>query len=396
LEVSKIIAQSTDLLPAMEKITDFIRPFFIFDNLVLYNCNELDASLEAVYAKSAGRGRSREADIAWGENIATHVILTGRYQYQHPANTTSDDRLKLAHILALPQSLGKKTIGVTVFIRYGGPRFSRNEIKVAELLCNQMVWLLERSNMQKRAEELDAQHAAIQLQEDFVNTISHELQNPLGFIKGYTTTLMRQDAKFDPDMQKEFLQIIDNETDHLSELISNLLDSARIQSGHFEVEHHPMRIDALIKEVIKKFHSRNPNARISFPKDIHLDAIKADSNRLAQVLDNILNNAVRYAPGSDIRISLDQDDQWITISIQDFGPGIADQYIPLIFERFFRTPDSRLVCHGTGLGLYICKQIINAHEGKLEVASKVGKGSTFKIRLPRTIKKTYEGDSTAE
>ncbi len=383
LTVSQIIIQSEDLLSSLDKLTHFIRPFFIFDNLVIYSFNDEDASLEVVYARSTGRGRSKEADITWGETIANQVVHTKKIQLQLPESSVADDRLKQAHILAVPLIASKKISGVAVFIRYGGPKFKVQEKEAATLLCNQIVWLLERLKIQKRTEQLDTQHAAIQLQEDFVNTISHELQNPLGFIKGYTTTLMRQDAKFDSAMQKEFLQIIDSETDHLSELISNLLDSARIQSGHFLVDMQLIRIDALIKGVIKKFKRRNPDLTLSSRLDIRFDNLKADANRLTQVFENLLENAVRYAPGSEILITGAQDEKWISISVQDFGPGIEKKFLPHIFERFFRTPESSLIGHGTGLGLYICKQIMDAHKGRIEVVSKVGAGTIFNVLLPR-------------
>ncbi len=384
LTISQIITGSTNIVTGMEKLANFIRPLFIFDNLVVYSL-EGCSTLDVVYAKSAGRGKSKEADIAWGEVIANQVVHTKKLHYQKPDGTVENDRLKQAHILAIPLTMADRLTGVTVFIRYGGPKFEGDEVNIAAFIGTQITWLLEGQKMDERAKELDAQHQAIQLQEDFVNTISHDLQNPLGFIKGYTTTLMRSDANFDKATQKEFLEIIDNETDHLSELISNLLDSARIQSGQFHVDFHLVRIDALIKETIKKFQLHHPDSKISLHLGSKIDNLKVDSNRLAQVLDNLLDNAARYAPGSEVKINVTQEEKWVLINVQDFGPGIEARYLPHIFERFFRTPESRMIGHGTGLGLYICKQILDAHKGKIEVKSKPGIGSTFTMILPRNF-----------
>lgn len=384
--ISRIIAQSTSIKPAMEQVIQIIRPIFIFDNLVLYRYDSIENSLETVYARSTGRGRSAGADIAWGEAVAFQVVRTKLYIYQEPDKYDKENRLSQAHILAIPLLLSQKLTGILVFIRYGGPKFIPEAINFASYLADQIVWLLAQYDFQKRAQTLDEQHKAIQLQEDFVNTITHELRNPLGFIKGYTTTLLRQDTNWTLDTQHEFLQIIDQETDQLSELIENMLDSARIQSGQLSMEFHPVQLNALLNDVIQKFLLHHPEAKISTKFNPNIPKIPGDARRLAQVFDNLISNAHKYAPGSKVEVISNLLADTVQIQVRDHGPGIAENYLPHIFERFFRVPDRSISVRGTGLGLHICRQLIEAHQGKITVSSKIGKGTTFTVNLNLSMK----------
>jgi signal transduction histidine kinase len=231
--------------------------------------------------------------------------------------------------------------------------------------------------LQKELEDLKRQ---MQLQEDFVSTISHELRTPLGFIKGYSTSLLRQDTSWDEETQKEFLTIIDEEADRLSLLIENVLESARLQSKTLQLRFQPLRLDGVLRDVILRIRARHRDLDVN----AHLDSVPpvvGDGVRLAQVFENLFTNALKYAPGSPIDILLNQVGDKIVVSFIDHGPGIPKESLPLIFERFYRVRGEKTVT-GTGLGLYICKQIIQAHRGKIWAESTPGQGTTFLIELP--------------
>jgi signal transduction histidine kinase len=232
--------------------------------------------------------------------------------------------------------------------------------------------------------ELSSQRA--QFQDDFIATISHELHTPLGFIKGYTTSLLRQDTRWDPDTQKEFLTIIDEESDHLIRLVDHILDSARLQSGNIHMDFQPVRLDSLLRDVVTRVHNRNKSLKVIFNAG-PTPSIKADIVRLTQVFDNLFNNALKYADGSKITISLTAYPEKQVVSFADEGPGIPTEYLPHIFERFYRVPGHPNL-RGTGLGLFICKQIIQAHNGTISVQTSPGKGTRFLIELPVKNRKT--------
>jgi two-component system sensor histidine kinase KdpD len=257
--------------------------------------------------------------------------------------------------------------------------YEDQHIAIASLAGEMLSIVFERAawaELQKEYEDLKRQ---MQLQEDFVSTISHELRTPLGFIKGYSTSLLRPDTSWDEETQKEFLTIIDEETDRLSLLIENVLESARLQSKTLPLRFQPVRLDGVLRDVTMRIRARRKldvNAQLESVPPIFGDAV-----RLAQVFENLFTNALKYAPDSPIDILLNQVGDKVVISFIDHGPGIPKESLPLIFERFYRVRGEKTVT-GTGLGLYICKQIIQAHRGKIWAESTPGQGTTFLIELP--------------
>jgi signal transduction histidine kinase len=240
--------------------------------------------------------------------------------------------------------------------------------------------LIERRDLQEARTELDSVQRQMRLQDDFVSTISHELRTPLGFIKGYSTSLLRDDTVWDQATQREFLNIIDEEADRLTRLIEDMLESARLQSKTLQFKFSPVRIDALVRDVAMRINVHHPSLKVIF--DLQpLPPIRGDGTRLSQVFENLFSNAIKYAPNSEITIAMRASPENIRITFTDKGEGISEDYLPFIFERFYRVPGERTVT-GTGLGLYICRQIIMAHHGNIWVESALGKGATFIIELP--------------
>ena len=244
-----------------------------------------------------------------------------------------------------------------------------------------IAYIFEKRALQESIAELEAVQRQMRLQDDFVSTISHELRTPLGFIKGYSTTLLRDDTDWDEETRREFLTIIDEETDHLTELIENILESARLESQTLEMSFQPLRLDALIRDVIIRVGTRYKNLEIVFDSECE-KIIQGDSTRLAQIFENLFSNAVKYAPDSKITISISGiDPTYVKVVFMDYGTGIPKEHLPFIFDRFYRVPN-RPGKAGTGLGLFICKQIIEMHRGKIWVESEEQKGTRFIIQLP--------------
>jgi signal transduction histidine kinase len=220
------------------------------------------------------------------------------------------------------------------------------------------------------------------MQENFVATVSHDLRTPLGFIKGYTTTLLREDTDWDVPTFREFLGIIDEEADRLQELIDNLLDSSRLQSGTLQMNLQIVRLDVVLRDMIQRSQLRDIDVTIELELESQGVIVKADPMRLGQVFDNLINNSSKYAPESKVVVKLEEDEKNAYIIVSDSGPGIENEHLEKIFQRFYRVPETRMAVRGSGLGLYICRQIIVAHDGTITAESEVGKGTTFHITLP--------------
>jgi signal transduction histidine kinase len=366
---------------AMEEFMLALRREFVFDNVAVYLQDESTEMLEVVYARAVGRSKDAEADAAWGDEFAGLVMKKGKLLLQDPRPDVSlDDRLHQAFLLGLPLRVAGHVRGAAVFVRFGGPVYEAEHITVASLATEMLSLLFERANSTKMREELQELQRQMQLQEDFVSTISHELRTPLGFIKGYSTSLLREDTSWDEQTQKEFLTIIDEEADRLSLLIENVLESARLQSKTLQLRFQPLRLDAVLRDVVQRVRARRKDLDVSTQLD-SVPPVYGDGVRLAQVFDNLFTNAIKYAPSAPIVILLSQVDENVLISFIDHGPGIPADSLPLIFERFYRVRGEKTVT-GTGLGLYICRQIIQAHRGKIWAESTPGQGTTFFIELP--------------
>ena len=380
-ELMQIAARSDSSRQTIEKFILALRKEFVFDNLAVYLQDSNTQILEIAYARAVGRSKTAEADAAWGEDFAGQVVKKGQLLLRDPKPDISpDDRLHQAYLLGLPIREGDQVRGAMVFVRFGGPVYEDQHIAIASLAGEMLSVVFERAAWAELQREFGELKRQMQLQEDFVSTISHELRTPLGFIKGYSTSLLRQDTSWDEETQKEFLTIIDEEADRLALLIDNVLESARLQSKTLPLRFQPVRLDGILRDATMRIRTRHKDLDVNAQLE-SVPPILGDGVRLAQVFENLFMNALKYAPDSPIDILLNQVGDKVVVSFMDHGPGIPKESLPLIFERFYRVRGEKTVT-GTGLGLYICKQIIQAHRGKIWAESTPGHGTTFLIELP--------------
>jgi signal transduction histidine kinase len=373
------IVRKSDWKDGLDTLLASLRGEFVYDNVAIYMLDEHTGGLDVLYARAVGRGKLAEADVSWGEGIAGQVLAKKEIIIQKPHHDEDTARLDLPYLLGLPLQIGGRIGGAQVFVRFGGPIYDEGHVRLASLISLWTSSLLERKTLQEAGAELDSVQRQMRLQDDFVSTISHELRTPLGFIKGYSTSLLRQDTTWDTKTQREFLTIIDEETDRLTQLIEDMLESARLQSKTIQFKFQPLRLDALIRDVALRVKVHSPGIEVRFESE-QIPPILGDGVRLSQVFENLFVNAIKYAPGSTVTIRLHRENRKLCVDFADRGPGIPDAFIPFIFERFYRVPSQTIT--GTGLGLYICKQIILAHHGKIWAESVLDQGTTFFIELP--------------
>lgn len=381
--ISRVVARAEDIDSAMDEITQHTRAVFIFDSAVLYRLQAGPDQLEPLFARVVGRGRSAPADLVWGEVAAKQALETGQMVIQEAeAQDAERDRLDEHFYLALPMMAGGRITGALVFIRFGGPSYSSEQINLASFIATHVSQLFERQLLVERVANLEAERRLTRLQDEFIAMVSHELLTPLGFIKGYTTTLLRKDAAWDEKTLLEFLQIIDEESDRLSELIENLLDSSRLQSGTLRIELKPLLLADLLGDILSRVQTRYNNLRMEADLSQAEIPVAADAKRFGQIMDNLIANAVKYAPGSDLRLWVVPAEGGAEIHLADSGPGIAPEHLPNLFKRFYRVPERSGGVRGTGLGLFICEQLVHAHHGTIRVESEPGRGTTFVLWLP--------------
>ena len=236
----------------------------------------------------------------------------------------------------------------------------------------------------KRAEE--KLHELGRMKAEFISRISHELRTPLHSSLGFTK-LIRGGKVPDHKTQVEFLTIIGSQGAHLGKLIDDLLDVSRLESGRFEVRKQLLSVKKPIHEAIHELYGLASEKGIVISENMPatLPSVEADGERLRQVMTNLLSNAIKFSPdGGEIIVKAEDRDNDLLLQVIDHGVGIPEKAIPHLFERFYQveSPMTRSV-GGSGLGLYITKQIIEAHGGLIEVESKVHKGSTFYFTIPK-------------
>jgi signal transduction histidine kinase len=390
--IARVVAETFDTETGLDTVFRLSRTIFIFDVVSLFLEDEESHQLEPSYALALGRGRDREAELAWGEAAAAEAFRTGQSVLrQEDVGPAVQGRERRRDYLGLPMMVGGRCVGGLVFGRFGGPVFPPEHIRLAEFIAWHVGQLLENRRMARRIASLEAQRELARMQDEFVSTVSHELRTPLGFIKGYTTTLMRQDAEWDATTRAEFLRIIDEEADRLRELIDNLLDSSRLESGAIGMTREPTRLAPLLRNVAERAQSAYPDMQLTVEAPDGLPILAIDSTRIAQVLDNLLSNAAKYAPGAAVEMRARRDGEAVVIEVEDHGPGIAPEHTSQMFQRFYRVPETQRNVRGTGLGLYICRKIIESHGGQIGVDSQPGRGTRFYFSLPLAGLETTEG-----
>jgi signal transduction histidine kinase/HAMP domain-containing protein len=233
--------------------------------------------------------------------------------------------------------------------------------------------------------DVTQEREAERMRSALIATVSHELRSPLTAIAGYTDTLI-QGGPWDDETRSELLEIIARSAATLASLVDNLLDAAKMEAGLLPLEREPVRVERVVQRLVASRRALAPAHTLRVETDASLPLVDADPLRVEQVLANLLDNAIKYSPaGGTVTLSLHTDaDGMVAVSIRDSGIGIAPDHLPHLFERFYRVADNRSI-KGVGLGLFICKHIIEAHSGRIWVTSEPGAGSTFTFTLPRLI-----------
>jgi two-component system CheB/CheR fusion protein len=223
------------------------------------------------------------------------------------------------------------------------------------------------------------------LQDEFLSLASHELRTPLTPLQGTLQLLLKQMQDLPADTpQRRYAERALAQVKQLGRLVSDLLDVTRLQSGKYTLNLEPVRLDTLLPQIIETAQTQTSTQTIRFEDDDGPLTVSGDAGRLEQVIVNLLNNAMTYAPQSkQIDVRLHRVGQEAEIQVQDYGKGIPEADLPHLFSRFYQAArGDKRSNKGLGLGLYIAHEIIEAHSGQMSVASEVGKGSTFTIRLP--------------
>jgi signal transduction histidine kinase len=298
-----------------------------------------------------------------------------------PELLSPDERRQLAvHTpLCMPLRRGGEMIGILTARRRQGPPFGARQERIAKGISQLASLALTNARL---VEELDR---ANRLKSDFVATMSHELRTPLNVIMGYTDLLF--DGQFEPvgRAQHKPLRRIQESAHQLLELINSMLDLGRLEAGKLPIEPQDVRLPDLIAELEARTPDRwqKEGVRLEWRLAPDLPVIQTDPIQLKVVLMNLIDNAFKFTDEGGVTVEARPDTGGVEISVSDTGIGISPETLPIIFE-YFRQGEQAMTRRfgGVGLGLYIVRRLLGMLGGSVSVESEVGRGSTFRVRLP--------------
>jgi PAS domain S-box-containing protein len=233
--------------------------------------------------------------------------------------------------------------------------------------------------------DLTEERALEQLKSDFVATVSHEIRTPLAAVHGAALTLLRQDLTITDDLRARLLEVVAEESDRLARIVNDLLIASHLDSGQLPVSIESCDARELAESVIEAARVHAPESvTVSLAAPSRLPRVAADPGQLRQVLANLLDNAIKYSPGGGpVDVRLARRDSYLRFEIEDRGLGIPPAEHRRVFEKFYRLdPNMTYGVGGTGLGLYISRELVRTMDGKIWVESKPGEGSTFLVEIP--------------
>jgi signal transduction histidine kinase len=242
--------------------------------------------------------------------------------------------------------------------------------------------------------DVSQQREIDRMKSDFISSVSHELRTPLTSIKAYAETML-SDKNMTEETRREFLSVINEESDRLTNLINDILEISRIESGTIEITRKSVNVISVVSRAVADLEHLAGKKKIRLQTDIaeQLPLTLGDENKIHSMVSNLVNNAIKFTPDNGlitVSAQISHDGSQLIIKVADNGMGIPKEDLPKIFGRFYRVNRPGKQIQGTGLGLAIVKEIVIRHDGRIEVESEIEKGSTFTVYLPAAPRSAAE------
>jgi len=321
---------------------------------------------------------------------------TSLYRYTRIVTAKS---AALSYVRLQPLQSGLHVVGVTrLLMREGtrgfsierGPQLAKERFSSQATyfwtFLDQAAAMIERAHLRREAMQIELLKRTDSLRSALLSSVSHDLRTPLSSIKAAASSLLQEDVQWDDETRRSFLLAIEHEADRLNRLVGNLLDMSRIEGGALKPEKEWYPISELIHDVLGHLQDtlQEREVRVSLPDD--LPPVELDYLQMDQVLTNLLENAARYTlPCLPIEISGEATDEHVIIGIADHGPGIPPHDLERIFDKFYRvsgTVRRTSSVMGTGLGLAVCRGLVEAHGGHIWAENRTGGGAILRFSLP--------------
>jgi len=291
----------------------------------------------------------------------------------------------LESMLVVPMRRDQTVLGVLTLSKLGLRQYSAEHLRLLRIFADQAATAIANAQLyESERQRVNKLRELDQLRKDFVSTVTHELRTPLTGILGFTETLLNFWDRLSPERQKEMVYKIQSSTARLNRLVHDLLVVSRVEAGSLSLAMNPVDLRAQVQQAVVEITAKYRDQSIVVADHDEPVVLFADAHRVQQVLVNLIDNAVKYSPEqSPITVSWRRDGDYAIVSVCDQGPGIAEESRPMLFTRFGKIAQVARAGHvGTGLGLYISRQLVEAMGGDIWVETALGEGSTFLFKLP--------------
>jgi signal transduction histidine kinase len=395
-EVLGIIASSpTDLQPVLDALAERAARLCEANNAQIYRADgnilrlaachgSLPATEEIPIVRSSVTGR------VFLDRRTIHIDdLAAEVETEFPAAKGAQERFGYRTLLATPLLREGIALGVIGIRRTEVRPFTDKQIALLKTFADQAVIAIENvrlfQEIQKKNEQLET---ANRHKSQFLANVSHELRTPLNSIIGFTRIVLRRIGTQIPDLQKENLQKVLVSSEHLLNLINELLDLSKIEAGRMEVYAETFHLNDVVRMATSTVEPMLKDGRVRLVTEIAPDIppLKTDRDKLKQAVLNLLSNAAKFTEKGEIKVAAWQENGNVKLTVSDTGIGMKKEALDYIFEEFRQADMSSTRRYGgTGLGLAIVKRFINLMGGEIGVESEVGKGSKFTITIPMSL-----------
>ena len=390
LSVSQAVSESLDLQNIIDSSLDKVALYTGIDTSFIY-LFENDRLVLKGYHGLASAELSRMAAVIPGNgNILSRVFKQAKPIIIEYFKDSAEPSLSFLNesdcqsFAGIPLSILSESVGVMGVASHASGQIIESNLELLTGIAREISIAVRNAQLYEAASSAKALKELNTMRTEFLANVSHELRTPLAVIKGSANSLLQGDVSFDDQTRQYFLQSIDKDADTLTRLVDDLLMMSRLEAEALEVKRKQCRLNEVVASIKDRLDNLavNHNLDINIPDD--LPKVNIDEIRIGQVLTNLVENATKFsADNMTIRITTEHRDNEIIISVEDEGNGIPPELHEKIFERFFQA-DGRKTGRrkGTGLGLAICRGIVEAHQGKIWVDSRVEKGTKFSFSLP--------------
>jgi signal transduction histidine kinase len=385
---ARALGSSLDLDRAFAAFVRELRNLLPFDRAAILLADGGSARVLATAGVGAEDYLEPGSAITVPGSILEAVIEDGRTIYRediaeerHPEEAGLLALGVRARVLA-PLQLGTRSIGALAISRTEPASFGKEELGLVTLLGRLVATAVQnlRTYEAERA-TVDELRRLSSLRADFVSMVSHELRSPMAAVIGSARTLQARWRELRPEQREAFLAVIADETTRLAALVGDVLDTSRIEAGTFGYRFDEVDLAEVLRDSVSAAEIGQDEVRLSTELPVALPRVRGDAERLRQLVDNLISNAIKYSDsGGEVRVEAGADDGHVVVRVRDTGPGIRPEHHAQIFEKFGRAAGSAKP--GTGLGLFLSRSFAEAHGGSLDVESIPGEGAVFTLRLP--------------